>query len=82
MHTTVSIINIYKEGSLAIQQAGKSMSTKIVILCKKCPSVKRGNSQQRYTGYTVTLWPSYKTMLACLLCTFNAYRFHLSSKSQ
>ncbi|KAK3550810.1 hypothetical protein QTP70_005717 [Hemibagrus guttatus] len=42
MHTTVSIINIYKEGNLAIQQAGKSMSTKIVILCKKCPSVKRG----------------------------------------
>ncbi|XP_062847204.1 procollagen C-endopeptidase enhancer 2b [Trichomycterus rosablanca] len=42
MHTTVSIINIYKEGSLAIQQAGKSMSTKIVILCKKCPSVRRG----------------------------------------
>ncbi|KAF4087771.1 hypothetical protein AMELA_G00074460 [Ameiurus melas] len=42
MHTTVSIINIYKEGSLAIQQAGKTMSTKILILCKKCPSVKRG----------------------------------------
>lgn len=44
MHTTVSIINIYKEGTLAIQQAGKTMSTKIVILCKKCPSVKRGES--------------------------------------
>ncbi|KAI5106594.1 procollagen C-endopeptidase enhancer 2 precursor [Silurus meridionalis] len=42
MHTTISIINIYKEGNLAIQQAGKTMSTKIVILCKKCPSVKRG----------------------------------------
>lgn len=46
MHTTVSIINIYKEGNLAIQQAGKSMSTKIVILCKKCPSVKRGEYQR------------------------------------
>lgn len=46
MHTTVSIINIYKEGNLAIQQAGKSMSTKIVILCKKCPSVKRGECQR------------------------------------
>lgn len=46
MHTTVSIINIYKEGSLAIQQAGKTMSTKILILCKKCPSVKRGESQR------------------------------------
>ncbi|XP_054620865.1 procollagen C-endopeptidase enhancer 2b isoform X2 [Dunckerocampus dactyliophorus] len=39
---TVSIINVYKEGNLAIQQAGKTMSTKILILCKKCPFVRRG----------------------------------------
>lgn len=44
MFATVSIINVYKEGSLAIQQAGKTMSTKIIILCKKCPFVRRGES--------------------------------------
>ncbi|XP_015216834.1 procollagen C-endopeptidase enhancer 2b isoform X2 [Lepisosteus oculatus] len=42
MFATVSIINVYKEGNLAIQQAGKNMSTKIHILCKKCPFVRRG----------------------------------------
>lgn len=42
MYATVSIINVYKEGSLAIQQAGKTMSTKIIILCKKCPLIRRG----------------------------------------
>lgn len=44
MYATVSIINVYKEGNLAIQQAGKTMSTKIVILCKKCPLIRRGES--------------------------------------
>ncbi|XP_030631413.1 procollagen C-endopeptidase enhancer 2 isoform X2 [Chanos chanos] len=39
---TFSIISVYKEGGLAIQQAGKSMSTRVVILCKKCPLVRRG----------------------------------------
>ncbi|KTG24819.1 hypothetical protein cypCar_00039528, partial [Cyprinus carpio] len=42
MYATISIINVYKEGNLAIQQAGKTMSTKIVILCKKCPYIRRG----------------------------------------
>ncbi|KAJ8278026.1 hypothetical protein GJAV_G00082960 [Gymnothorax javanicus] len=42
MYATISIISVYKEGNLAIQQAGKSMSTKIVILCRKCPSIRRG----------------------------------------
>ncbi|KAG9351068.1 hypothetical protein JZ751_024958 [Albula glossodonta] len=42
MYATISIINVYKEGNLAIQQAGKTMSTKIVILCKKCPFIRRG----------------------------------------
>ncbi|XP_064194776.1 procollagen C-endopeptidase enhancer 2-like [Anguilla rostrata] len=41
-YVTVSIINMYKEGTLAIQQAGKTMSAKIVILCKKCPFIRRG----------------------------------------
>ncbi|XP_062849013.1 procollagen C-endopeptidase enhancer 2 [Trichomycterus rosablanca] len=39
---TFSITSVYKEGNLAIQQAGKSMSTKVLILCKKCPLVRRG----------------------------------------
>ncbi|XP_053486078.1 procollagen C-endopeptidase enhancer 2 [Ictalurus furcatus] len=39
---TFSITNVYKEGNLSIQQAGKSMSTKVLILCKKCPLVRRG----------------------------------------
>lgn len=47
MYATVSIINVYKEGSLTIQQAGKTMSTKIVILCKKCPLIRRGERQNK-----------------------------------
>lgn len=39
---TFSITGVYKEGDLAIQQAGKSMSTKVLILCQKCPLVRRG----------------------------------------
>uniref|UniRef100_W5LIK9 Procollagen C-endopeptidase enhancer 2a n=1 Tax=Astyanax mexicanus TaxID=7994 RepID=W5LIK9_ASTMX len=39
---TFSITSVYKEGNLAIQQAGKTMSTKITVLCKKCPLVRRG----------------------------------------
>ncbi|XP_059358328.1 procollagen C-endopeptidase enhancer 2-like [Carassius carassius] len=39
---TFSILHLYKEGSLAIQQAGKTMSTKVTVLCKKCPLVRRG----------------------------------------
>lgn len=39
---TFSILHLYKEGSLAIQQAGKTMSTKVTVLCKSCPLVRRG----------------------------------------
>ncbi|KAG8511422.1 Procollagen C-endopeptidase enhancer 2 [Galemys pyrenaicus] len=42
LHATVSIINIYKEGNLAIQQAGKNMSAKIIVVCKQCPLLRRG----------------------------------------
>ncbi|XP_028650515.1 procollagen C-endopeptidase enhancer 2b [Erpetoichthys calabaricus] len=42
VHITISIINVYKEGNLAIQQAGKSMSAKLVVLCKQCPLIRRG----------------------------------------
>ncbi|XP_009467651.1 PREDICTED: procollagen C-endopeptidase enhancer 2 [Nipponia nippon] len=42
LHATISIINVYKEGNLAIQQAGKSMSAKIIVVCKQCPLIRRG----------------------------------------
>ncbi|XP_048398060.1 procollagen C-endopeptidase enhancer 2-like isoform X1 [Stegostoma tigrinum] len=42
IHTTISVINIFKEGRMAIQQAGKNMSVKIISVCKKCPIIKRG----------------------------------------
>ncbi|XP_009979174.1 PREDICTED: procollagen C-endopeptidase enhancer 2, partial [Tauraco erythrolophus] len=42
LHATISIINVYKEGNLAIQQAGKSMSAKIIVVCKQCPFIRRG----------------------------------------
>nr|XP_028587042.1 procollagen C-endopeptidase enhancer 2 isoform X1 [Podarcis muralis] len=42
LHATVSIINVYKEGNLAIQQAGKNMSAKIIVVCKQCPLIRRG----------------------------------------
>nr|XP_013799742.1 PREDICTED: procollagen C-endopeptidase enhancer 2 [Apteryx mantelli mantelli] len=42
LHATISIINVYKEGNLAIQQAGKSMSAKITVVCKQCPLIRRG----------------------------------------
>ncbi|XP_023661602.2 procollagen C-endopeptidase enhancer 2b isoform X2 [Paramormyrops kingsleyae] len=44
VHASISIIRVYKEGKLSIQQAGKSLSTKIIILCKKCPFIRRGLS--------------------------------------
>lgn len=46
LHATVSIINIYKEGNLAIQQAGKNMSAKVVVVCKQCPLLRRGESEK------------------------------------
>ncbi|XP_077204876.1 procollagen C-endopeptidase enhancer 2 [Paroedura picta] len=42
LHATISIINVYKEGNLAIQQAGKNLSAKIVVVCKQCPVIRRG----------------------------------------
>lgn len=53
MYATVSIINVYKEGSLAIQQAGKTMSTKIIILCKKCPFIRRGGCRPLWNFFFV-----------------------------
>lgn len=42
LHATVSLISIYKEGNLAIQQAGKNMSAKVIVICKQCPLLRRG----------------------------------------
>nr|XP_020017105.1 procollagen C-endopeptidase enhancer 2 isoform X2 [Castor canadensis] len=42
LHATVSIISVYKEGTLAIQQAGKNMSAKVIVVCKQCPPLRRG----------------------------------------
>ncbi|KAL2097219.1 hypothetical protein ACEWY4_006426 [Coilia grayii] len=42
VHAILSIISVYKQGDLAIQQAGKSLSARVVILCRKCPLVRRG----------------------------------------
>lgn len=42
MLATVSIISIYREGNLAIQQAGKNMSVKLTVVCKQCPLLRRG----------------------------------------
>ncbi|XP_026854141.2 procollagen C-endopeptidase enhancer 2 isoform X1 [Electrophorus electricus] len=39
---TFSITSLHKEGNLTVQQAGKAMSTRVVVLCKKCPLVRRG----------------------------------------
>ena len=46
LHATVSIINIYKEGNLAIQQAGKNMSAKVIVVCKQCPLLRRGEHEE------------------------------------
>lgn len=42
LYATVSILNVYKEGNLAIQQAGKNLSAKIFVVCKQCPVIRRG----------------------------------------
>lgn len=48
LHAVISIINVYKEGSLAIQQAGKNLSAKITVVCKQCPSIRRGKAKKTY----------------------------------
>ncbi|XP_030043416.1 procollagen C-endopeptidase enhancer 1 [Microcaecilia unicolor] len=44
LYATVSIINSYKVGNLNVQQAGKTMNIKIVLVCPRCPILKRGGS--------------------------------------
>ncbi|XP_051973731.1 procollagen C-endopeptidase enhancer a [Xyrauchen texanus] len=44
LQATVSLIKAYKTGSLTITQAGETMSVKLVIPCKKCPLLRRGQN--------------------------------------
>uniref|UniRef100_A0A672KJI4 Procollagen C-endopeptidase enhancer 2-like n=1 Tax=Sinocyclocheilus grahami TaxID=75366 RepID=A0A672KJI4_SINGR len=44
MQATVSLIKAYKTGSLTITQAGETMSVKLVMPCKKCPLLRRGQN--------------------------------------
>ncbi|XP_067290156.1 procollagen C-endopeptidase enhancer a [Pseudorasbora parva] len=44
MQATVSLIKAYKTGSLTITQAGETMSVKLVMPCKKCPVLRRGQN--------------------------------------
>lgn len=45
-HAVLAIIGVYKQGTLAIQQAGKSLSARVVVLCPKCPLLRRGELQR------------------------------------
>uniref|UniRef100_A0A8C4S3D5 Procollagen C-endopeptidase enhancer a n=1 Tax=Erpetoichthys calabaricus TaxID=27687 RepID=A0A8C4S3D5_ERPCA len=42
LYATVQLLHAYKASNLRIQQAGKTMSAKIIVTCKKCPLFKRG----------------------------------------
>ncbi|KAM8974011.1 procollagen C-endopeptidase enhancer 2-like [Pelodytes ibericus] len=39
---TIDVMNSYKVGDLTIQQAGKSMTIKVISECPQCPILKRG----------------------------------------
>ncbi|KAG2467829.1 PCOC1 endopeptidase, partial [Polypterus senegalus] len=42
LYATVQLLHAYKASNLRIQQAGKTMSAKIIVTCKRCPLFKRG----------------------------------------
>lgn len=44
MQGTVSLIKAYKTGRLTITQAGETMSVKLMMPCKKCPLLRRGQN--------------------------------------
>uniref|UniRef100_A0A673LBF7 Procollagen C-endopeptidase enhancer a n=1 Tax=Sinocyclocheilus rhinocerous TaxID=307959 RepID=A0A673LBF7_9TELE len=44
MQATVSLIKAYTAGSLTITQAGETMSVKLLMPCKKCPLLRRGQN--------------------------------------
>ncbi|TSV15219.1 Procollagen C-endopeptidase enhancer 2 [Bagarius yarrelli] len=41
---TVSILKSYKAGGLTISQTGESMSVKLVLMCRTCPVLRRGQN--------------------------------------
>ncbi|KAI5099577.1 procollagen C-endopeptidase enhancer precursor, partial [Silurus meridionalis] len=41
---TVSIIKAYKSGGLTITQAGETMTVKLVLMCRTCPVLRRGQN--------------------------------------
>ncbi|XP_059401027.1 procollagen C-endopeptidase enhancer 2-like [Carassius carassius] len=44
MQATVFLIRAYKAGSLTITQAGETMSVKLLMPCKRCPFLRRGQN--------------------------------------
>ncbi|XP_036451498.1 procollagen C-endopeptidase enhancer a [Colossoma macropomum] len=44
LYVTVSIIKTYKAGRLTITQVGETMSVKLVLPCKTCPLLRRGQN--------------------------------------
>lgn len=68
VHAVLSIIGVYKQGSLAIQQAGKSLSARVVLLCRKCPLVRRGEFQRCSRSLALKLFElEYKELDARML---------------
>ncbi|KAG7322698.1 hypothetical protein KOW79_014044 [Hemibagrus wyckioides] len=41
---TVSIVKAYKAGGLTITQAGETMTVKLVLMCRTCPVLRRGQN--------------------------------------
>ncbi|XP_067828398.1 procollagen C-endopeptidase enhancer 2-like [Heptranchias perlo] len=41
---TISVINTYKAGNLQTRQVGDNTIAKMVVVCKRCPVLKRGTS--------------------------------------
>ncbi|KAK3550003.1 hypothetical protein QTP86_016965 [Hemibagrus guttatus] len=41
---TVSIVKAYKAGGLTITQAGETMTIKLVVMCRTCPVLRRGQN--------------------------------------
>ncbi|KAI4902857.1 hypothetical protein NFI96_003572 [Prochilodus magdalenae] len=44
LYATMSIIKTYKAGRLTITQVGETMSVKLVLPCKNCPLLRRGQN--------------------------------------
>lgn len=62
---TVSVINTYKAGGLTVTQAGDGTTVKLVLACRTCPQLRRGNVHQpdTPTKFTVTATNEEKIIL-------------------